>query len=156
MAFNEFDAYCMNRCIELAEQAAALDEVPVGAVIVKNEEIIAEAYNLKESSRRALAHAELLAIDAASAELNAWRLLDCTLYVSLEPCAMCAGALINARIKRIVFATSDPKAGCVGSLMNLCADARFNHRPHVENGLFAEESSQLLKTFFRRKRVKST
>jgi len=142
----------MARALELARLAAACTEVPVGAVVVNGDGMVAEAYNLRENSKNPLAHAEILVIEAAAQKLGRWRLSDCSLYVSLEPCAMCAGALINARIGTLIFAASDPKAGCTGSLMNLCQDPRLNHRVEIKSGLLAEQSALLLKDFFKARR----
>jgi len=132
-----------------AKKAAELGEVPIGAVITINDQVIATAYNRREIDNNPLAHAELLAIHAASKALNGWRLLDCTLYVTLEPCPMCAGAIIQSRIPNLVYGTHDPKAGCVGSLMNLVDDSRFNHQTQYISGVLATECSQLLKDFFK-------
>jgi tRNA(adenine34) deaminase len=146
----------MTRCLALARNAAAIGEVPVGAIIVdSNKNIIAEAHNLRETNKTATAHAELIAIEKACEFRSQWRLQDCTLYVSLEPCFMCSGAIILARIPRVVFAASDPKAGAVGSLFNVLNDSRLNHRCEVISGVCSEESSQLLKSFFQARRKKS-
>ncbi|RDB35250.1 MAG: nucleoside deaminase [Spirobacillus cienkowskii] len=146
----------MTRCLDLARNAAAIGEVPVGAIIVdSNKNIITEAHNLRETNKTATAHAELIAIEKACQSRSQWRLQDCTLYVSLEPCFMCAGAIILARIPRVVFAASDPKAGAVGSLFNVLNDSRLNHRCEVIAGVCSEESSRLLKSFFQERRKKS-
>lgn len=152
MEFTEQDYLYMQRALELAQEAADRSEVPVGAVIVGERGIIAEAFNMRETTKRPTAHAEILAIDAAAAQLNTWRLNQCILYVTLEPCAMCAGAIVNSRIGKVIFGAHDPKAGCAGSLMNICQDARLNHRSELEHGLLADESSALLKHFFRARR----
>lgn len=151
------DEFWMQRALEEASKAAAIGEVPIGAVIVKDGELIATGYNLREVNRAALAHAEMVAIQAANEALDAWRLEGATLYVTLEPCPMCAGAMIMSRISRVVYGASDPKAGCAGSLMNLLADDRFNHQPEVTAGILAAESSLMLKNFFKalRQRNKS-
>lgn len=146
------DEYWMDYAIQLAKQAESLGEVPIGCVIVKDGEIIGEAHNLRETSQRAVAHAELLAIDEACQKLHSWRLVGCTLYVTLEPCAMCAGAINLARLDRVVFGAFDPKGGCAGSLMNLLEEKRFNHRPEVVSGVRQEECGNLLRTFFRKLR----
>ncbi len=145
------DTEYMRRALELAEQAAAIGEVPVGCVITCDGEIVGAGYNRRETARHALAHAELMAIDEACRTLGGWRLWKCTLYVTLEPCPMCAGAIINARIPRVVYGASDPKAGSCGSLTNLFA-MPYNHHPAVESGLLADEAAALLKQFFRRLR----
>ena len=132
----------------LAQAAVDVEEVPVGAVIVRGGEILSEAHNRTVSDSDPCAHAEVLAIRSAAADQGDWRLLDTVLYVTLEPCAMCAGAIVLARIPHVVFATPDPKAGMVGSLENLLQDERLNHRCEVTSGILREESSRLLKSFF--------
>lgn len=135
-----------------AEKAAKLDEVPIGAVIVSAGRIIARCHNRRETDGDPTAHAEILALRAASAVKGHWRLSGMTLYVTLEPCAMCAGAMVLARIDRLVFGAFDPKAGAAGSLMNLVQDDRLNHRMAVSGGVMAEECGQILKEFFRLRR----
>jgi tRNA(adenine34) deaminase len=147
----EDDAW-MARALALARSAEERAEVPVGAVIVKDGRVLAEAHNRTITDADPTAHAEALAIRSAAAKLGDWRLLDCTLYVTLEPCAMCAGAIVLARIPRVVYATYDPKAGMGGSLENLLQDARLNHRCEVTTGVRAGESSAMLKAFFRARR----
>ena len=137
----------MGRALELAALAAQEGEVPVGAVVVRDGKILAEGYNRREQDKNATAHAELLAIDAACKALGGWRLFDCDLYVTLEPCPMCAGAIVNSRIRRVVYAAKDPKAGCCGSVVDLFC-LPFNHRPEVVGGLRAEEAAGLLRSFF--------
>ncbi|MCF6139619.1 tRNA adenosine(34) deaminase TadA [Pseudalkalibacillus berkeleyi] len=152
------DETYMKKAIEIAEQASALGEVPIGAIIVKDHEIIASGYNLRETEQRAVAHAEILAIDEACKNLGTWRLSGCTLYVTLEPCSMCAGALVLSRVDRVVYGASDPKGGCAGTLMNLLDEPRFNHQAVVTSGVLADECGQMLSDFFRslrtRKKVK--
>lgn len=131
-----------------AQKAYAMGETPIGAVIVRDGEIIARAHNLRETQRQATAHAELLAIRQANQVLSGWRLIRCTLYVTLEPCPMCAGAIVQARIPHLVFGAYDPKAGACGSLMDLVRDQRLNHQVEVTAGILAEESSRLLRRFF--------
>ncbi len=143
----EQDEAFMRRALALADKAAALGEVPVGAVIVKDGEIIAEAYNRRESDKNALAHAEVLAIDRACAKLGGWRLHQCELYVTLEPCPMCAGAIVNARLKRVVAAAKDEKAGAFGSVMNLNRYP-LNHHPGIEFGVLENEARERLHAFF--------
>lgn len=144
----------MALALEEAEKAAALGETPVGAVIVwDGERVVARAHNLREAEKRAAAHAELLAIEEANRILGGWRLHRATLYVTLEPCPMCAGAIINARIPRVVYGAADPKAGCCRSVVDLFA-LPFNHRPQVEAGLLEAECAQLLRDFFQRLRDK--
>jgi tRNA(adenine34) deaminase len=150
------DDHWMRLALEEAERAAAEGEVPVGAVVTHGAQVIGQAHNLREKDGDPLAHAELLALRQAAQVLGDWRLECCTLYVTLEPCAMCAGALVNSRIERLVFATRDPKAGFCGSLGNLVQDDRLNHRLEVVEGIRREESAALLKDFFaalRRKAV---
>ncbi len=137
----------MLRAIELAKKAAELDEVPVGAVVVKDGEIVGEGFNRRETGKNALAHAELEAIDNACKRLGGWRLHQCELYVTLEPCPMCTGAIINSRIKKVVFGASDYKAGSMGSVINLC-NLPYNHKPEIQGGFMQEECSSLLTKFF--------
>lgn len=152
------DEIYMKKAIEIAEQASALGEVPIGAIIVKDHEIIASGYNLRETEQRAVAHAEILAIDEACKNLGTWRLSGCTLYVTLEPCSMCAGALVLSRVDRVVYGASDPKGGCAGTLMNLLDEPRFNHQAVVTSGVLADECGKMLSDFFKslrtRKKVK--
>ena len=146
------DEFYMKKAIALAKKAAELGEVPVGAVIVRGDgSIIGEGYNLRETKRSPLAHAEIAAIDAASRFLGGWRLPDCRIYVTLEPCAMCAGGIINSRIDRVIFGASDLKAGSCGSLVDLFSYP-YNHIPQVTRGVLGEECSALLSDFFRRLR----
>ncbi|MEH7743874.1 tRNA adenosine(34) deaminase TadA [Neobacillus drentensis] len=144
------DEYYMKEAIKEAKKAEELDEVPIGAVIVMNGEIVARAHNLRESEQNAVAHAELIAIDQACKETGTWRLEDSTLYVTLEPCPMCAGAIILSRVKRVVYGAADPKGGCAGTLMNLLEDDRFNHQSEVTSGVLERECGQLLSDFFRK------
>ena len=139
----------MRLAIAEAEKARAINEVPIGAVIVLNGEVIASASNLRETEQNAVAHAELLAIQKACKHLGTWRLEEAELYVTLEPCPMCSGAIILSRIKKVVFGASDPKAGCAGTLMNLLVDERFNHQSEVIAGVLEDECGQLLSSFFR-------
>ena len=138
----------MGRALELAKIAASADEVPVGAVLVRGTEVLAEAHNRTVADADATAHAELLTIRSASMVQGDWRLLDTTLYVTLEPCAMCAGAIVLSRIPRVVYAASDPKAGMAGSLENLLQEPRLNHRCELTSGVRAQESTELLRVFF--------
>ncbi|MDP4170109.1 MAG: tRNA adenosine(34) deaminase TadA, partial [Bacillota bacterium] len=143
------DEYFMREAIKEAEKAQTLNEVPIGAVLVLNGEIISRAHNLRECEQNAVAHAELLAIDKACREQGTWRLEEATLYVTLEPCPMCAGAIILSRVKRVVYGASDPKAGCAGTLMNLLEDERFNHQCEVAKGILEEECGSMISHFFR-------
>ncbi len=144
----------MREAIEEAKKAEAITEVPIGAVIVHEGQVIGRGHNLRETSFDPTAHAEMIAIREASQQLGAWRLSGCTLYVTLEPCPMCAGAIVQSRIDRVVFGTTDPKAGCAGTLMNLLQEDRFNHRSEIIEGVLQEECAQLLTSFFRKLRGK--
>ncbi len=146
------DIKYMQAAIDKAKEAASKDEVPVGAVIVKDSNIIASAHNLKESKNCAVHHAEIEAVCQAAQLLGNWYLEDCEMYVTLEPCAMCAGALVNSRLKALYFGAYDPKAGCCGTLYNIPADKRFNHTLIVQGGIMEKECSELLSAFFRAKR----
>ena len=143
----------MQRAMELAQQSALEGEVPVGAVVVKDDEIVGEGRNRRELGKNALYHAELEAIDNACKKLGGWRLWQCDLYVTLEPCPMCAGAIINARIKRVFFGAKDLKAGSFGSVANF-NDIAYNHKPEIISGLYGEECSALLTNFFKELRKK--
>ena len=149
------DSYYMEQALLLAREAAREGEVPVGCVIVRGEEIVGRGRNRRETDKSALAHAELEAIAQANKALGGWRLWECTLYVTLEPCPMCAGAIINARIPRVVYGAADTKAGSCGTLTNLFA-LPYNHRPTVTAGVLAEESRELLRAFFKRLREEPT
>jgi tRNA(adenine34) deaminase len=144
----------MEEAIKEARKAEELGEVPIGAVIVQNGEIIGRGHNLRETTMDPTAHAEMVAIRQASEYLNAWRLLDCTLYVTLEPCPMCAGAIVQSRVPLVVYGTTDPKAGCAGTLMNLLQEDRFNHRVEVVSHVLQEECGSMLTEFFRKLRRK--
>lgn len=144
----------MRYAIEEAKKAMAIGEVPIGAVVVRNGEIVGRGYNLRETKKDPTLHAEMIAIREASERLGGWRLIGCTLYVTLEPCPMCAGAIVQGRIEQVVYGASDPKAGCAGTLMNLLNEPRFNHQVPVVAGVLEEECGQLLKDFFRSLRNK--
>lgn len=146
--FKKDQTYMLEALVE-AEKAAALGEVPIGAVIVYQDEIIARAHNLREITQNATTHAELLAIQQACAKVGSWRLEDMTLYVTLEPCPMCAGAILQSRIPRVVYGARDVKAGCVDSLYRLLNDSRFNHECEVTEGILADECGGILTRFFR-------
>ena len=146
------DLFYMDEALALAREAAAEGEVPVGCVIVRNGRIVGRGRNHRETGRTALGHAEIQAISDACRNLNGWRLWDCTLYVTLEPCPMCAGAIVNARIPRVVYGAADAKAGCCGSVCDLFA-MEFNHHPKVESGIREAEAQELLTEFFRDLRV---
>jgi tRNA(adenine34) deaminase len=142
----------MRLALREAERALAHDDVPIGAVIVHDGEVIAAARNERELRRDPTAHAEVLALREASARLESWRLLDTVLYVTLEPCAMCAGAIVLGRVPRVVYAADDPKAGAAGSVLDILADPRLNHRPAVARGLLADEAAEMLRAFFASRR----
>ena len=142
----------MEKTLELARQAGERDEVPVGAILVKDDTCVAAAHNLREQSGNPIAHAEMLVIQKASEKLGNWRLTDTILYVTLEPCPMCAGAIVLARIPKVVYATADPKAGAAGTIYNIVQDERLNHQVELVRGVCAEESSALLKSFFKNRR----
>jgi tRNA(adenine34) deaminase len=146
------DEYFMRLALREAERALEHDDVPIGAVVVRDGEVIAAARNERELRGDPTAHAEVLALREASVRLGTWRLLDTALYVTLEPCAMCAGAIVLGRVPRVVYAADDPKAGAAGSVLDVLAEPRLNHRPAVARGLLAEEASELLRAFFAAKR----
>lgn len=146
--------YWMREAIQEALKAEAIGEVPIGAIIVKDGTIIGRGHNLRETILDPTAHAEMIAIRQASEHLQAWRLLDCTLYVTLEPCPMCAGAIVQGRVPTVVYGAPDPKAGCAGTLMNLLQEDRFNHRVELVEGVLREECGLMLTNFFRKLRGK--
>ncbi|AKC65023.1 nucleoside deaminase [Bacillus altitudinis MN12] len=143
------DEQFMQEAISEALKAKQIGEVPIGAVIVVDDQIVSRAHNLRESEQRSIAHAELLAIDEACKMTGSWRLEDAVLYVTLEPCPMCAGAIVLSRVKKVVFGAYDPKGGCAGTLMNLLDDERFNHQSEVIGGVLENECGELLSQFFR-------
>ena len=145
----------MQTAVALARQAEAIGEVPIGCVVVHDPtgRVVGRGYNRRQTDHDPTAHAEILAMREAGATLRHWRLLDCTLYVTLEPCPMCAGAIVNARIPRLVYGCDDPKAGAVRTLFQLCQDARLNHRVEVESGVMAEQCVDLLREFFKAQRA---
>lgn len=146
------DEKYMALALKEAAKAALIDEVPVGAVIVLNEKVIAKAYNKKEINKDTLGHAELLAIRKANRKINAWRLSECVLYVTLEPCAMCSGAIMHARFKKVVYGARDLKGGAMGDNFNLFEQKPINHKPEIVSGVLEEECSNILKEFFKTKR----
>ena len=141
--------YYMKQALKEAEKAYKKVEVPVGAIIVKDGEIIARAHNQKETKTDTTKHAEILAIQKASKKLESWRLIDCEMYVTLEPCSMCAGAIINSRIKKVYIGAMDEKTGAVGSVLNLFEDYTFNHKVEAETGVMEKECQETLKKFFK-------
>lgn len=142
----------MKIALQEAKKAAQIDEVPIGAVIVKDGEIISKAHNTRESTKNSTAHAEIIAIKKACEVLDAWRLTDCEMYVTLEPCLMCSGAILESRIKKLYIGAMDPKKGAAGSVLNAFEDYWFHHKCDVEKGIMQEECSNLLKVFFKNKR----
>ncbi|HEV7917957.1 MAG TPA: tRNA adenosine(34) deaminase TadA [Solirubrobacterales bacterium] len=146
--WSELDAEMMRLALEEAAAAIEHGDVPIGAVVVQNGQVIARARNERELRQDPTAHAEVIALQRASEVVGSWRVHDCTLYVTLEPCSMCAGAIVLARMPRVVFGTTDPKAGACGSVLDVTGEPRFNHRPLVEGGLLAEECGSLLREFF--------
>jgi tRNA(adenine34) deaminase len=146
------DEYFMRLALREAERALEHDDIPVGAVVVQEGEVIGSGHNERQLRADPTAHAELIALRDAARTLGNWRVLASVLYVTLEPCAMCAGAIVLARVPRVVFGTLDPKAGAAGSVLNVLAEPRLNHRPQVESGLLAEECANLLRSFFASKR----
>ena len=148
------DEYFMRQAIKEARKAEALDEVPIGAVLVHDGKILARGHNLREKKQSSLAHAEIVAIEKACRKTGSWRLEDCVLYVTLEPCPMCAGAIVQARIPRAVIACMNPKAGCAGSVLDMLHEDGFNHQVETEIGVLGDECSAMLKTFFKELRLK--
>ena len=148
------DEYWMGLALSLARSAKHIDEVPVGAVIVHQSGLVSTGFNLREKTQDPSAHAEMIAIRKASKILGSWRLGECSLYVTLEPCLMCAGAIYQSRFKKVVFGASDPKGGAMGSLYSIQEDERLNHRFEVSSGVLADECSNILSSFFRAKRKK--
>jgi len=146
------DQHFMQLALHEAARAPLHDDVPIGAIVVRGEDVIASAHNERELRRDPTAHAELLALRDAARHSGSWRVLDAVLYVTLEPCAMCAGAIVLARVPRVVFAAYDPKAGACGSVLDVLGEPRLNHRPDITGGVLAEESSQLLSAFFAARR----
>lgn len=154
MDLQQKDLFFMAEAVKEAQKAAAIGEVPIGAIVVYNDEIIARAHNLRETSQNAVTHAELMAIQQACEVIGSWRLEETTLYVTLEPCPMCVGAILQSRVPRVVYGARDRKAGCVDSLYHLLNDARFNHECDVTEGVLAEETGALLSDFFRELRAR--
>ena len=146
------DEYFMREALRQAQKGYAADEVPVGAVVVREGKVVARAYNQVELLKDATAHAEMLALTQAEAAVGDWRLTDCDLYVTKEPCAMCAGAIVHTRIRRVIFGCADPSAGAAGSLMNLLQMPTFNHRCEITSGVLQKECAAILQEFFRKRR----
>lgn len=146
------EAWFMRLALREAQRAPAHEDVPIGAVLVHDGEVLAAAHNERELRSDPTAHAEILALREAARALDSWRLLDCALYVTLEPCAMCAGAIVLARVPRVVFGATDPKAGAAGSVLDVLAEPRLNHRPEILSGVLAPDCGQLLSDFFASRR----
>lgn len=148
------DEFYMKLALQESEAAKAIGEVPIGAVVVRKGEVIAREHNKRETDKNATSHAELLAIQKACEAVNGWRLTETTLYVTIEPCPMCAGAILQSRIDRVVIGAMDPKAGACGSLLNILQDERFNHQVEIITGVLEEECSEIMKQFFSKLRKK--
>jgi len=150
--FSPRDQYFMRLALREAERALEHDDVPIGAVLVRDEEVVAAAHNERELRQDPTAHAEVIAVREAARLAGSWRVLDAVLYVTLEPCAMCAGAVVLARLARVIYGASDPKAGACGSVLDVTGEPRLNHRPEVAGGLLGQECSELLSEFFASRR----
>ena len=148
------DEKYMKKALAQASKAAALGEVPIGCVIVCDGKVVGRGYNRRNTDKSTLAHAELIAIDKASKKLGDWRLEGCTMYVTLEPCQMCSGAIVQSRIDRVVIGAMNPKAGCAGSILNILDMKEFNHQVEITSGVLLDECSQMLKSFFKDLRIK--
>ena len=148
------DEKFMKKALHQAKRAAAIGEIPIGCVIVRDGKVIARGFNQRRSKKTTLAHAEMIAVDKASRKLGDWRLEGCTMYVTLEPCQMCSGALVQSRIDRVVIGTMNPKAGCAGSILNLLRMSEFNHQVEITTGVLQAECSNILQDFFRDLRVR--
>lgn len=148
------DEKYMKEAIKQAKKARDIGEVPIGAVIVKDDKILARGYNRRNTDHTSLAHAEILAIKKACKKINDWRLEDCTLYVTLEPCQMCAGAIVQSRVKRVVIGAMNKKAGCAGSIYNLLEEEKFNHKAEVERGVLTQDCAEMMTAFFKELREK--
>ncbi len=153
--FSKEDIIFMREALSLAEKAQQFDEVPVGAIVVSEGRVIGRGFNQREMAQNALLHAEMIALDEACKNAGSWRLSDATIYVTLEPCPMCAGAMVLARVGRLVYAADDPRSGAAGSVMDICRHQKLNHRLDVISGLLADQSAVLLKNFFSNKRNKN-
>ncbi len=151
---DENDKY-MKEALKQAKKAYSIGEVPIGCVIVYEDKIIGRGYNKRNTSKTTLAHAELIAIQQASKVMGDWRLEDCTIYITLEPCQMCAGAIVQSRIKKVVIGSMNPKAGCAGSILNLLQMKEFNHQVDIESGILEEECTEILQGFFKELRIRN-
>ena len=148
------DNYYMNLALKEAKKAELIDEVPIGAVLVKDDKVISKGFNVRESKNDALGHAEIVTIKKANKKLKSWRLDEATLYVTIEPCIMCGGAIIQSRIKRVVYGAKDTKGGCFGSSINILEADNINHHPEVVGGVLENECSEIIKEYFKKKRCK--
>ena len=153
MKYNNIDEYYMNEALKQAKKAMKINEVPIGCVIVHNGKIIARGYNRRNTDKSTLAHAEIIAIRKAGKIIGDWRLEDCVMYVTLEPCPMCAGAIVQARIPRVVMGTMNSKAGCAGSVINILQLEKFNHQVEIEKGVLQEECQKIMQDFFKELRI---
>ncbi len=151
----KYHEHFMKQALKEAAKAERLGEVPIGCVIVQNDKIIARGYNRRNTDKSTLSHAEMIAIRKASKKLGDWRLEDCSLYVTLEPCQMCSGAIVQARIKQVVMGAMNEKAGCAGSVLNILENPSFNHQVLVEKGILREECTEILQLFFRQLRMRN-
>jgi len=149
------DEKYMREALKEAKKAMKIGEVPIGCVIVYQDKIIGRGYNKRNKKKTTLAHAELIAIDKASKVIGDWRLEDCIMYVTLEPCQMCSGAILQARIKKVVIGTMNPKAGCAGSILNILQMEEFNHQVEIERGVLQDECTEILQTFFKQLRIRN-
>ncbi len=154
-SYSEKDIFYMKQALRQAKYALKLGEVPIGCVIVHDDKVIGRGYNRRNTDKSTLSHAEITAIRKASRALGDWRLEDCTIYITLEPCQMCAGAIVQARIPRVVYGASSPKSGCAGSVLDILKNPGFNHMVEVESGVLEENCSEIIKTFFTGMRAKS-
>lgn len=153
MKYNNIDEYYMNEALKQAKKAKKINEVPIGCVIVHNGKIIARGYNRRNTDKSTLAHAEIIAIRKAGKTIGDWRLEDCVMYVTLEPCPMCAGAIVQARIPRVVMGTMNSKAGCAGSVINILQLEKLNHQVEIEKGILQEECQKIMQDFFKELRI---
>ncbi len=153
MKYNNIDEYYMNEALKQAKKAKKINEVPIGCVIVHNGKIIARGYNRRNTDKSTLAHAEIIAIRKAGKTIGDWRLEDCVMYVTLEPCPMCAGAIVQARIPRVVMGTMNSKAGCAGSVINILQLEKLNHQVEIEKGVLQEECQKIMQDFFKELRI---
>lgn len=153
MKYNNIDEFYMNEALKQAKKAMKINEVPIGCVIVHNGKIIARGYNRRNTDKSTLAHAEIIAIRKAGKTIGDWRLEDCVMYVTLEPCPMCAGAIVQARIPRVVMGTMNSKAGCAGSVINILQLEKLNHQVEIEKGVLQEECQKIMQDFFKELRI---